>query len=244
MLNTYIARVQRLLQNPGAPTTLYSTSDITDYINMARGQIAGEAECVRYQATASTVIGQRPYSFSVFNTGVPATTGIQGVIHVRSLFYSIASGQLWITPRAWEYFELYYLNNAVPDSGAPKRWAQYGQGAEPNTSFGGGSFYLDPLPDIVYTLTGDCVCYPINLVLDADREAIPYLWTDAVPFLAAYYAYLSSQGGARQAEADRMYGYYQTFAERARKAANPSVMRQQYEQAAPPVTPLPTGGQQ
>lgn len=244
MLNTYITRVQRLLQNPQAPTSLYTTADITDYINMARGQLAGEAECIRYQATFSAAAGTRTYAFSSLSTGVAATTGIQGVIHVRSLFYSIGSGQLWVTPRSWEYFEFYFLNNAVPDSGAPQRWAQYGQGSAPSINFGGGSLYLDPLPDTSYTMTADCVCYPINLVLDADREAIPYLWTDAVPFLAAYYAYLSSQGGARQAEADRMYGYYQTYVERARKAVNPSVLRSQYEQAPQPVKPLPTGGGQ
>ena len=48
-------------------------------------------------------------------------------------------------------------------------------------------------------------------------EAIPYLWTDAVPFFAAYYALLSAQAGQRQGDADRMFARYQEFTNRARR---------------------------
>jgi hypothetical protein len=55
-----------------------------------------------------------------------------------------------------------------------------------------------------------------------------------VPFFAAYYAFLSSQTGARQADAERMFNHYKEFLQRARQAANPSVNRSQYEQAGDP----------
>ncbi len=97
-----------------------------------------------------------------------------------------------------------------------------------------GSFYLDPPPDLVYTLNCDCVCYPIALAADIDVEAIPYLFTDAVPYFAAYLALLSSQTSARQADAERLFGYYQTFVKRARQASNPSVNRTSYEQSQDP----------
>lgn len=45
MLNTYIQQVQRLLNDPNA--NLYSTADVTAYINTARGQIAAEGQCIR-----------------------------------------------------------------------------------------------------------------------------------------------------------------------------------------------------
>ena len=63
------------------------------------------------------------------------------------------------------------------------------------------------------------------------EEAIPYLWTDAVPFFGAYYALLSAQTGQRSGEAARMYEAYETFMERARKSANPSVNRYLYQQS-------------
>jgi len=43
VLASYITQTQRLLQNPGAPISLYSTADITSYVNIARGQLAGLA---------------------------------------------------------------------------------------------------------------------------------------------------------------------------------------------------------
>lgn len=249
MLNTYLAQTARLLSNPAAPSPLYSTADLTAYINYARGQLAGETECIRRRLTLTTVIDQRDYDFSSIAIGTPSATGVQGVINVRSAFFNIASGQQRITPRPWEWFELYGLNNPVPESNAPAMWAQYGQGAAPGStgSFAGGSLYLDPPPNLVYTLYLDCVCYPIALTSDSDKEAIPYLFTDAVPFFAAYYAFLSSQGGMRQADAERMYNHYQTFVERASRAVNPSVLRAQYERAKDPIQSLkvgvrPTGG--
>jgi hypothetical protein len=242
VLAYYRTQTARLLQNPGAPTSLYAQGDIDSWVNTARGQVAGEAECIRVIGTISTIISQRNYNFSAINIGVPATTGAQGVIHVRRINYGVASGQKWVTPRAWPWFDQFYLNNPVPVNGFPKQWAQYGQGGAgvgSITGVGGGtmssgSFYLDPPPDAVYTLYCDCVCYPIALAADTDVEALPYLFTDAVPFFAAYYALLSSQTSSRQADAARMMENYNTFLGRARQASNPSVLRSNYEQSVDP----------
>lgn len=237
MLTNYENATQALLQLPAAqPNTLYPTANVDTWINTARGQLAGEAECCRVIGTISTVVGQPSYNFSSINIGVSASTGIEAVIHVRRIMYGLASGQQWIAPRNWEWFDLYHLNNPVPQNGPPSVWSQYGQGAAPGTSgsSNGGSFYLDPPPDQIYTLYCDCVCWPIALVDDTTVEAIPYLWTDAVPFFAAYFAFLSAQAGARQADAERMFKHYQTFLQRARTFANPSVNRFLYQQAGDP----------
>jgi hypothetical protein len=246
MLTAYQTALQNLLQAPGAPTTLYPTANLTLWINTARGQLAGEAECIRSIGTISTIASQRPYNFSSISFGTSSVTGIQGALNVRRISYNVASGAAWIPPREWEYFDLYYMNNPVPVNGPPARWSQYGQGsATPATgSSATGTFYLDPPPDTVYTLNCDCTCYPIPLVDDTTVEAIPYLWTDAVPFFAAYYAFLTAQTGARMADAERMYGYYKEFLSRARMAANPSVNRSQYEQAPDPASINKLGVQQ
>lgn len=235
MLNAYIDQTQRLLQNPPAPTSLYATADLTAWINVARGQLAGEAECIRKIGTISTVVDQQEYAFSAINTGVAATNGIEGVINVRRISYNVADGQRWIAPRSWEWFDFYVLNDPVPQGSYPRTWSQYAQGAAPGNTGAesGGSFYINK-PNLVYTLNCDCVCYPAALADDTDPEAIPYLWTDAVPFFAAYYALLSAQNNARLADAERYYNHYQTFVERARKSSNPSVNRWMYQQAGDP----------
>ena len=228
-----------MLQNPSAPTSLYATADLTTWINTARGQVAGEAECCRLIAPISTVIGKRNYNFSDINIGTPSATGIQGVIHVRRITYNVGAGQKMIWSRGWEYFDLFFLNNPVPQNGPPSEWSQYFQGAS-GQAIGGaagvatGGFYLDPPPDLIYTLNCDCVCYPLALAADSDPEVIPYLWTDAVPYFSAYLALLSAQTSARQADAERMFGYYTTFVERARRFSNPSVLRGQYQQSPDP----------
>ena len=238
MLTQYLTQTRRLLQNPSAPTTLYSDSDLTNYINIARGQLAGESQAIRVMGTLSTGVNQRNYNFSAITLG---TSGVAGVIHVRRILYAVGGGYRWMRPRNWPWFDLYKLNNPVPKSGPPEVWAQYGQGAAGVSITAGGSgtvatgsIYIDPLPDIAYTLSLDCVCYPNALVADSDAEAIPYLWTDAVPFFAAYYALLSSQTSARMADAERYLGYYKMFTDRARKAATPDVNKYLYEQVPDP----------
>ena len=241
MLNNYLAQTQQLLQNPAAPTALYSTALLTGYINVARGQVAAEGECIRRYGTISLTPGLAgPYNFSSLALGVPATTGVQGAIHIRSIFYNVGSGQKRLSVRAWEWFEIYSLSNPVPPFGAPVRWSQYGQGSAPGVATdqataAGGSFYVDPVPDVAYTLNCDCVCFPLQLAADGDPEALPYLWGDCVPFFAAYFALLSSQTSARRGEAEAQFGFYQTFLERARRFSNPNVNRFAYAQTQDPV---------
>ena len=242
MLTAYLLATRSLLQLPGSnSTSLYSDVDLTRFINTARGQVAGEGECIRVHGTIPTVVGQESYTFAAINVGAPATTGVQGVINIQSMHYVVGNGQLWLTPRPWPWFSLYNQNNAVPRSGPPKEWSQFGQGAAPGASgsdqasVGGGSFYLSPSPDDVYTLNCNCICYPIPLATDSDPEAIPYLWTDAVPFFAAYFALMSAQTNARMADAASMYkGHYNEFMDRARKQSNAGVDRWLYSQAADP----------
>lgn len=240
MLSTYLTQTRSLLQLPGAASTsLYSDSDLTRWINIARGQVAGEGECIRVVGTIPTIVNQRPYRFQDINIGVPATTGVQGVINIGSMSYVSGNGELWIPPRPWPWFTLFELNNAAPVPGPPRTWSQFGQGAAPsgaaNTSVNGGSFYVSPPPDDAYQLNCNSVCYPISLTIDTDVEALPYLWTDAVPFFAAYFALMSAQTNARMSEAATMYkGHYNEFMDRARKQSNPDVNRWMYRQAGDP----------
>jgi hypothetical protein len=239
VLTAYLTQTRRLLQLPAAPATLYTEADLTSYINTARGQLCGETECLRAIGTVNTIPGQMAYNFSAIAF---ALAGVQGAINVRRISWNDASGQRWIEPRPWEYFDFYVLLDPLPPvnqstgvtGDVPSVWAQYSQGSAPSSAVGnanGGSFYIN-IPDDTYALNCDCSCYPIPLVDDGTVEVIPYLWTDAVPFYAAYYALMSSQMQARMSDALRYFEMYKEFIKRARQAANPSQLRWMYEGAA------------
>lgn len=236
MLTTYQNRTSQLLQNPAAASPLYATADLTSWINIARGQLAGETKCVRALGTISTTIGLRNYNFSSLTLG----SGIAGAMNVRTLLYALGSGYRWVRPRPWQWYLLFKLNNPVPANGPPEVWSQFAQGSAGTGSITGigtgtmssGSFYLDPPPDLIYALTCDCECYPAALAADTDLEVIPYLFTDAVPYFAAYLALMSAQTNARLEYAQKMFELYQMFVQRANQSMAPDVNRYLYERQA------------
>lgn len=230
MLNSYLTATAQLLQNPAAPSTLYATSDLTGWINTARTQLAGESGCVRAIGTLAVTGAAQYYNFSAI-TGFAAS--IAGPYAIRQITRVSGSGQVYMGSRSYPWAELYWLNNAAPVAAAPTAWAQYGQATT-------GSILLDKTPDTSYTLNCDCTCQPIALVTDSTAEAIPYPFTDAVPYLAAWYAYMSSQ---RQSDADKMYQRYGEFLNRARVISVPKVLSSQYDQLPPAPAPQQQGGQ-
>lgn len=226
-LSTYVAETRRLLQNPPAPTSLYATADLETYVNTARGQVAADGECVRAQGTLALTLGTRIYDFSSVNTGTSSVTGVGGLFTIRQALVVIGDGQKWITPRPFEWFTYYRLNDATPTQARPTEWAQYKQGEL-------GSIYVDPVPDDSYTLNVDCLAVPNDLAADGDVDAIPYPWTDAVPYFAAYLALLAAQSAQRQADAARMLERYNEFKDRARRYSNSTVLPYSHPQVQDP----------
>jgi hypothetical protein len=207
-----------------------------------RGQLAGQSFCIRRLLPLILSIGTQDYTFFDFN--ILGSPEIGGLLSVRSMTYRVASGAKMIYPRSWEWFDLYHRNNPVPASGPPNVWAQYLQGSSggnPIVNYGSGtvssgSLSIYPIPDFTYTVIADSQCYPIALTKDNDPEAIPYEWTDAVPFGAAWMALLSAQTSARMAEAEKYFEYFQQYVQRARSASTPDVLPYQYEQVPDPTS--------
>lgn len=225
MLSTYLTQTTQLLQNPAVPSlSLYTTADLTGYINTARGQIAGEGKCIRIYGALTLAVGTQVYPFSSISVDPTSTLGVAGVFNVRGANVSVGAGSAWMRPRSFPYFQLYFLNNPVPVTARPKEYSQYGQGAN-------GTLYFNSVPDAPYVVSADCVCFPVNLVDDTTPEAIPYPWTDCIPYYAAYMACLSSQ---RTSDANDMFSRYQTFMARARTMSNGDVNPGQYPQHANP----------
>ena len=221
MLYSYMQKTQLLMSD--VRDVKINPDDLVTYINIARGQLAGDSESIRNYATLGLSVSTQQYNFSSIALGSPST-GIQGVLNIRQALINSGSGLQWIRPRPFEWLTLYRLNNPAPATGTPNEWSQYGQGVN-------GTIFVSPVPSGTFTLTLDTICYPISLALDSDTEAIPFPWTDAVPFYAAYWAYMSLQ----MAEpAGAMFNLYQTFVDRARRQANPSVLPYIYEQSKDP----------
>ncbi len=237
MLTFYETATAALLQNPAAPNPLYATSQLDAYINTARLQLAGESECIRALGNLTVSAETAQYSLTSITIPANAPAGIAGALNVRSLWVQVAGSAtalIWLTPRTWEEFAYFSLNNAAPTFGFPTEWAQFAQGAS-------GTIFLNPAPNAAGICVAEIVAYPINLVDDTTAEAIPFMWTQAVPYYAAYLALLSSQTGVRTADADKMFERYRMFVDRARKAATPSVLPWQSEQMPVPggINPQP-----
>ena len=301
-LTAYQTQTQRLLHDPNA--TYFSLADITTYINIARGQLAMEGQCVRLllsggtitalavnsagtgysgtitisitgagqQASATaplsgsgvgtvtlvnggwgyitgtstavtaagsgggtnatftttidnsltTIVGQEVYKFSTANMLAATFPGVQsviGVISVACAWGANASMKPMLQQKIWSEFQAYFrsYNNGMQNY--PTIWSQYAQGVN-------GSIYLWPIPSQPSQMDWDCYCIPVTLVDDTTPEAIPYGWSDAVPYYAAYRAYLDAQRGE---DADKMFKMYTTFMQRARAFSEPAFVPDYYQ---------------
>lgn len=204
MLASYQSLTQALVQAPTSPIPLIPSATLTSYINVARNQVAGDAECIRVPATLALVAATQHYGFAAISVG--GASGVGNVISVRSA----RIGGTPLDIRQWEWFAQYYLGDGA--TGTPVRLAQQGQGLN-------GTLFFDPVPTGTGTVSLDVVCLPIALVDDSTAEAIPLLWTDAVPFYAAWLALQSLQ---RQADANMMLERYRMLVKRGREMATPS----------------------
>lgn len=221
MLNTYLQLTRLLLAD--IDFARVNDFDLTAYVNQARAQVAARGRCIRVYATLPLAAGEREYPFSSV-AGLPA--GTSGIYHIRQAWLRLPGtpGQIRIVSRPFEWFGLFALNNAVPPQGQTRYWSQFGQGEA-------GTIFVDPVPDGSYTLRLDVLGTPEPLVSDSDPEAIPDIWTLAVPFYAAWLGFQSAQ---RQDEADKMEQRFQSQMALARAAATPDLTMESWSQSPDP----------
>jgi hypothetical protein len=170
----------------------------------------------------TTVPGQEVYKFSTANTLASLTPGVQsviGVISVACAWGANAAMKPILQQKIWSEFQAYFrsYNNGMQNY--PTMWSQYAQGVN-------GSIYLWPIPSQPSQMDWDCYCIPLNLADDTTPEAIPYGWTDCVPYYAAYLAYLDAQ---RADDSDKMFKQYTMFMKRARAFSEPAFVPDYYQ---------------
>lgn len=159
-----------------------------------------------------TVAQQEVYTFASVNPLVQLTAGVSSILSVNTLACSWGQGMkpvLFQYP--WSDFQAQLRSYSIGLQGYSMYWAQFGQG-------GNGSIYLWPIPSGAYQMDWDCNCLPIALVSDADPEAIPPMWQDAIKFYAAH---LATNQAQRAQDSDRYFGLYEKYMQRARAQAEP-----------------------
>jgi len=229
-LYAYMQEVQRLMSDMKQEEI--NPSNIVGWINKARSQIAAEGECIRAITTIATVSASQIYQFASVTLG---NAGAQGILNVRQITVTSGGATTFLDNMPWEWFNRYFICS-TQGTGTPNTWSQYAQGTL-------GTVYVTPIPNAVQTMNWDAVLYPINLVDDTTAEAIPYPWTDAIPFYACALAYQSVQN---QQAAAFMYNRFEEYAQRARTFATPGVMPRQFNQSfrRVPLNPMFAGSQQ
>lgn len=213
-LTAYRQQCQRLLRD--TRQVQFNLQDLDVYINEARVQIALAAECIRQPAELALTTGQQSYRFDAmtFTAAPTIPLGLGGVANVRVAFINlITGGRKRLSMKAWEWFDSYFLALTAPVPGIPTTTSRL----QPGTT--AGTLWFAPAPDQDYTASIDAVAYPAPLVSDADPDALPAPWTDAVPFFSAYYAMLSvgDKDGA-----DDMFEMYQRFEQRGTQLTTPT----------------------
>lgn len=202
------------ITNPGAGYVAAPTITIT-------GNGTGATATGTLSAFLTTSPGQEVYKFSDVNPLAAAFPGVKEVVAVQTISVSWGSMRPTLRQMDWSGFQAYLRSTNIGSTNYPTVWAQYGQGAT-------GSVYMYPVPATVSPMDWDCYCIPIDLVDDSTYDAIPYPWTDAVPYYAAYQAYMTAQD--RDA-ADYMRAKYRESMTEGRKYASPAFVPDFYDTA-------------
>lgn len=159
--------------------------------------------------------GQEVYNFSAINPIIQASfPGVNHIIAVQSIAVSWGSWKPIMRQTGWSQFQAYCRAWNIGQENWPTIWAQYGQGEN-------GSAYLFPIPSVIAQMDWDCYCSPIDLATDSDVEAIPHPFTEAVPYYAAYLAYLSAQNADA---AGMMLNLFKNNLAEARSFSSPAVV--------------------
>jgi hypothetical protein len=205
VLNFYIQQVQNLLHDPLAQ--MWSTSELTGYINEARNRIAQDTKALRQIITTSSYptlllnVGQELYPLQTylptpFNTSLVDVMGITVIVNNER--YKL---------KYWAYTQI---------DAFLRGWVNYQDWPVVFSRVGGNSYiYIAPVPNQTYSCEWDIAINPQPLVLDTDPEPISVPFQEPIQYYAAYKAKLKVQA---QGEAKFFLDLYDEIRRRCTKA--------------------------
>lgn len=205
MLNAYIQQVQFLLHDPLAQ--LWSTTELTSYINEARNRVAQDTKALRQIITTSVYPtltlnqGQELYPLQTylpapFNTSLIDVMGITVIVNNER--YKL---------KYWAYTQI---------DAFLRGWVNYQDWPIVFSRVGGNSYiYIAPVPNQTYDCEWDIAVNPQPLVTDSDPEPISVPFQEPIQYYAAYKAKLKIQA---QGEAKFFLDLYDEIRRRCTKA--------------------------
>lgn len=128
--------------------------------------------------------GQEVYRFA--DQDLSANPGVKSIYSVKSVSVLYANWRYTLACPSFSSYQATLRSFPFQYQYVPFYMAQYGRGTA-------GAFFMYPQPSAPWQMEWDCFCLPDNLTDDQSVEAIPDPYTDAVPFRAAYFAYLELQ---------------------------------------------------
>lgn len=128
--------------------------------------------------------GQEVYPFS--GVDLSQFPGVESIYGVRSVSIIYNNYRYSLPMYAFSTYQAMIRQYPFQYQYVPTFCSQFGQGVD-------GSIYVYPLPSQTYQMEWDCQCLPSDLIQDGSPEALPDPWTDAVPYMACYHAYLELQ---------------------------------------------------
>ncbi len=131
-----------------------------------------------------TIGEQEVYNFRDFD--VSMYPGVGAPIAVHSIAMLFNNWRYVLPCYGFTTYQAMIRQYSLQYQYVPCVFSQYGQGAN-------GSLYMYPIPSTAYQFEADLFCQPQPLTDDGSVEVIPQPWQDAVPFLAAHYAFLELQ---------------------------------------------------
>ncbi len=212
-LSQYVTATQALLNDPLGLLT--SVSQVTNWVNEGRRQVAYLTGCLEFLATGmapygnsalpgtmvpggatpgspltssfNTIVGQEKYPYSMALAQIKATnSGIEYVQDVTSIAVSWGSMRPALAFIPWEDFQAYMRSYQYLVTSYPQYWSNDGDGANANV-------WMFPVPSQNLEMEWQCTCSPLSLNTDSDYDAIPSPFQSSVKYYAAYLSYLGRQ---------------------------------------------------
>lgn len=173
-LDNYITETRRLLHDVNG--NFWTTAELTDYINDARGHTVQDSGCRRVLQTYTLTVGVETINFADLDEG--------------SNTIDILNINLYWGDSRWP---MYYM--AWTDFNAQLRfWQNYNGRPIGFSMYGPKTIYIGPKPDQAYEIELDTVVLPDPLVTGAEEDTqIPSPFFEAVAYYAAHKAKYQEQ---------------------------------------------------
>lgn len=166
--------------------SIWSLAIKDSFINKGMARRDLDTGCNRTRITLVLTVGTDTYSFSTLgNERVFDVIGIAlTYVGTRVVLDQRSYTELTAQKRPWTTYQ-----------GLPEAWCRYGP----------QSVIFGPTPGTAYSTQWDCCIFAAPLVAATDVDPMPYPWTQAVPYYAAYLAKLNESQWDEAADLFRQY---------------------------------------